>query len=841
MNEFIALVVSAFDPNSPQHDHAQSGLISLRNNQCSFFLKSICQNLINFSEDEKIICLLLILSRSAFNIDDAQTSNNFSFTLSKDILDCYESLLLQGMNNENTSIRYHSSISFGHYSVFQLIHDSNSLYYFLKFLPFLNNNSVIINSIEICINYILKQISISNEQKKHVFQIIFPRLKSSTSNIESNISSNIESNISSNIESNMSLNAESNVESNFREKKICLQILRKIIKTADKFLTKNEFMEIISILIDFSTNPDLVYFCFSIFAHLANKNPNLLNDLFILIDISLNIIQNINNYPENVKFVIFRFWIYINYSECSIKSRIVENLPKIIEIALSYYQIPNLEDESDNYSIDHINGLLSSLICHYPEITFHILIPFVELNIKSENLTLQYASLAIFLLLIQNEMTASIIKDQAILFAEFGLSSPLHQNKILGLNILSYMSQSGMLNEPIKYINVCIEYLKCGIPYLSDEAEKTINSIASYSLCSNEDECEEESMVISNIEYLKKLIVDMFSLIPQANNSYQISQIIRLIADLIENIADDISYLNIIIPNTFQLADFLVSKPNDQSVGSLCYLFDVILSNYKNFPINFSSVLFSMLINLLNTENAEESLRTIGALARSLGANFTQFSKSIFPIIFQNFEANLIINESLNTFYKIIISCNSPLAVHEMIPRIFNFVDQNNYSLINFYVVILNIFNASILLYFDVTKEFLPQLCQFYILAMEKLNKINEECEDVSNTIALMIFHGFTYLIEKDIQHHLNFSDILKTPLINIIKTLLSSNDDLEPKTIALIINTCLNLSSMYGNQIIDEFTHSSIPAFLQSIAQNGNDNTKATINQIYFNIQHKK
>ena len=273
MSVFIDLVLSAYDPNSPANEAAQSELILMKNTDSNTFVNLICESLQIANLDEKTIILLLILSREAFSSSNSnELDETNTFNVSPEISSTYESILISEMNSQNKDVRFHSSMSFGHFAYFFILRDSTFLTHIFDLFNSSEPSQDFIISFETSLLYILEQMSFGADQTKEISTFIFTRL-----NIDDSL---------------------------INERILCLKILLQISPNFLSFYTEEEKNDIWQIMKQYSMIPELSYYSFTIWSNIADKNPELINSSLFneIMEISIQIVSLTEDESNSANF-----------------------------------------------------------------------------------------------------------------------------------------------------------------------------------------------------------------------------------------------------------------------------------------------------------------------------------------------------------------------------------------------------------------------------------------------------------------------------------------------------------------------------------------------------------
>lgn len=831
MSDFINLVLCAFDPTSPTNQEAQKTIISMKNSNCNNFLETICKSIQIPSLDEKTIQLLLILSREAFS-RDIESATSDQQNISSETLSKYESILIMAMNDPRQKVRYHSSMCLGHFGFYCILRDPLFLVHFFQIFDMNNSTNEFTISYEKSLLYILKQTCFSTEQKKQISLFIITRLSIDSSLTE--------------------------------EKSICLQMLLLISPSFLTFFTQEENVNIFQLLKNFSMNIELTYYSFSIWSKIIKKNPSLIScELFHdLMEISILIVSNIESesdiQPVNgeffldnkarSKFEIFKLWIFSIGSDCPLTATISPYLPKLAEFGLKNLFIPCLDEDSFNIATDHASFLLSSIIVTFPNESIPLFLPFIESKFDQQQdqtdpsvMKDQYDAFVLFMLILQTDLAESFL-THSIQLIQTALSSPIRQIQIVGLNIISRITDFYDV-EPIlsqidftSFLPLCMNFFRTGIFYVQSESISTIKKIVLMVNSIDFNEPNINSNLLKYKEFKKmELIKEILSLIQPNSSSEQIKACLSLVEDLVVYV-DDFNSLLFIFQFTCQFISIIVEgNPNDSCISSSCMLITTILSNNQKFtfPIDLLTQLFQLLIGLQTTENGDQAIFTIGFIARAMKDSFQPFLSTTIATSLHNIDHKTFVLHSILCLQMVMRALNLSPALPEIVARLFSVLNDENSSG-NEYVVTFQTFKNIFRLYYDFLEtnpDLLNCMINFINSAVESLNDMIENDKETALTIAYLLFDLYSILFENDLKKKFGF---ISSHFFILTSTIITANrrkdddaddDELESEVkipsefVGQLIVTVKLLADTFGPSLHTVLDKSHILEFLAGIA----------------------
>lgn len=842
MSEFINLVLSAFNPISQEENKAaQNELITLKNSDLNAFINLICESLQIPNLEEKAAKLLLILSREAFSVEaDEQTAEE----ISSEIISKYESILVSEMKDSNKEIRFHSSMSFGHFACYYILRDTAFLDHMFDLFNMNENSKNFILSFENSLLYVLEQNSLSNDQNKEVANFIFSRL-----NLE---------------------------EPSTDEQILCLQLLFQITPIFLNFLDAEEKVNFLQNLKQFTTVSELNYYCFLIWSDIMNQDSEIfIDDLFNeIMEISIQVVsffedesnQQQNNKNFLTKFEIFKFWDFSIYSENrEILSQIHPYLPKLAEFGLKNLFIPSLDDENENIATDISTFLILSIIETFPNESIELFQTFIQSNFQNsqnkadQSISLfdykdQYDSFILTIMFFKTDL-ASTFLEISIEMIQIGFNSPLDQFKILALNIVSEIIQfaDSMSNQVdfISFLPICLNFMKSDVSKLQNEALLTINSIISmvYPIDKDKQDIHSKSSNYENFEIMD-FIKEVTSLIQSNDSLSQIPCFLRLLDDMIEYV-DDSDSLHFVFQFVCELMQHLHElNPNENSIGLSIEIISSILQKKSSatFPYEEMCQLFEFLLNLQSTENGGIAIYTIGFMAWSLKSKFEPMLNETIETSLRLIDGEIFARHSIKCIQKVILSCNSNFAIEDIVRRLFGILDDKNSSIVD-YLISFQTIRVIVLMYYNAFYEtdLFELIINYLNMAVQNLNEMLKEDNETALIVANLVFEIYCILIKKDLKKYYRLISSNFFVLASTIILAHNSDDDDDnvvdvlTKFIGQLVVITKFFAQNFGSSIYEMLKQSHILDFLMKILEGYKDDeqndTKEAIEYIFSTV----
>ena len=853
MSSFTDLVLFANDPRSIHFQESRDIILNMKNSNPQLFLESIINSLEENWNNIKICILLLLLPREIFEND----CDNFDLSFSPEVFQKFEIILLKGMTNLDFSVRYHASITFAIYSITKLVNDDSwkGLFVILNILQSIElnkeitdiqwqntgkylylfdffrnfNNPLFTSSIETSLAYLDSNISLGKSERQCIHNFIVQRFYSG-------------------------------LICDDEEIKLLLKIFFSSIKYFSKHNADNQLLEISNIIFAYSSNIKFAYFCFGSWQLIAHHYANFFNKFsksFELFDLSLLMLNDLisnDSFTENKKLIssIIQFWLYLLLSDCNLKISFINNLNSITNVSLTLFRTQAIihynEGDSlslNNYLFDNVAIFLKYLVQQFPDETYFLFIEPLKNNITSDDQELCFISMFLFRMLFKARNDKNLL-EEAPKIIEIALKSPFYPTEIIGLKLIRRFSKDNyeMITQVNEYITICLNFLNSGNSILENESSKTIITLMvayfgyQYSI-----------KAPINYNIFLELIQQIFSLLSPNRTSSQISLYIETICQLTDLFYEENS-LNCLYQKVFELFLFLNNHDQEKILGYFCKLFSSLFTKMKNIskqnnPEILSSIriLFPILCSLNNTIHGDDGIKAIGSMSLFLHGNFQPFLNDALILINNNIDSGNYVRDSLISLSLIMLSCNSSIIIPTLVPKLFNLAKESE-SYVHDLIVIYQLFQIILRLYFDHILEIINHIINLYIFGIGALQNLFKLDDESANLLALLLFEGIFIIIEKDKELEIpDFYNLLRNHFFFLLDFIVSNNRDLSYKQIAKIIQSVYDISWKYKILATDDFISSNLLNFLQSFLNEdyGDSSIVNLINEIFSILQSGK